>query len=117
MDICVECGEDGYDIDVLYNLVLETNENPQQADANAQKIKTRATHSKVRSVLPLQLPKSMKVCCWSAMDIKMAKIDQAVSVAKAGIKNEMKTYTFVIDYGQNMELPVYNTQQPSCTYY
>ncbi len=26
-------------------------------------------------------------------------------------------YTFVVDYGQNVELPVCNKEQPSCTYY
>ncbi len=26
-------------------------------------------------------------------------------------------YTFVVDYGQNMELPSYNAEQPGCTYY
>ncbi len=25
--------------------------------------------------------------------------------------------TFVVDYGQNMELPMYNKEQPGCTYY
>ncbi len=28
-----------------------------------------------------------------------------------------QTYTFVVDYGQNMELPVYNEEQPGITYY
>jgi hypothetical protein len=28
-----------------------------------------------------------------------------------------RTYTFVVDYGQNMELPVFNSEQPGCTYY
>ena len=28
-----------------------------------------------------------------------------------------RTYTVVVDYGQNMELQVYNLQQPGCTYY
>ena len=28
-----------------------------------------------------------------------------------------RTYTFVVDYRQNMELPVYNKEQPGCTYY
>ncbi len=28
-----------------------------------------------------------------------------------------RTYTFVVDYGQNMELPVFNKEQPGCTYY
>ena len=28
-----------------------------------------------------------------------------------------RSYTFVVDYGQNMELPVYNKEQPGVTYY
>ena len=37
--------------------------------------------------------------------------------ANAGVDHETKTYTFVVDYGQNMDLPIHNTQQPGCTYY
>ncbi len=28
-----------------------------------------------------------------------------------------RIYTFVVNYGQNMELPVYNDEQPGCMYY
>ncbi len=28
-----------------------------------------------------------------------------------------KVYTFIVDYGQNLELPSYNSEQPSCNYY
>ena len=28
-----------------------------------------------------------------------------------------RIYTFVVNYGQNMELPVYNDEQPGCAYY
>ena len=28
-----------------------------------------------------------------------------------------RRYTFVVDYGQNMELPVYNKEQPDIMYY
>ncbi len=28
-----------------------------------------------------------------------------------------RTYTFVVDYGQNMELPIFNSEQPGATYY
>jgi hypothetical protein len=28
-----------------------------------------------------------------------------------------QTYTFVVDYGQNMELPVFNSEQPGAMYY
>ena len=43
------------------------------------------------------------------------KVDKAVkSVEKP---HSERTYTFVVDYGQNMELPVFNKEQPGCTYY
>ncbi len=41
----------------------------------------------------------------------------AVADATAGKENLVRRYTFVVDYGQNMELPVYNKEQPGCTYY
>jgi hypothetical protein len=28
-----------------------------------------------------------------------------------------RIYTFVVAYGQNMELPIFNKVQPDCTYY
>ena len=31
--------------------------------------------------------------------------------------NSERTYTFVVDYRQNMELPIFNKEQPACTYY
>jgi hypothetical protein len=43
------------------------------------------------------------------------KVEKAVkSVDKP---HSERTYTFVVDYGQNMELPVFNKEQPGCTYY
>ncbi len=41
----------------------------------------------------------------------------AVADATAGKEHLVRRYTFVVDYGQNMELPVYNKEQPGCTYY
>ncbi len=37
--------------------------------------------------------------------------------AKAGVQSSDRRYIFVVDYGQNMELPVYNQEQPGVTYY
>jgi hypothetical protein len=37
--------------------------------------------------------------------------------AKANNDHSVRVYTFVVDYGQNMELPVYNNEHPRCTYY
>ena len=46
-----------------------------------------------------------------------AKVADAVLDATAGIDHSERRYTFVVDYGQNMELPVYNKEQPGITYY
>jgi hypothetical protein len=46
-----------------------------------------------------------------------AKVADAVADATAGKDHGERRYTFVVDYGQNMELPVYNKEQPGITYY
>ena len=58
--------------------------------------------------------------------VKMAQVQRSLyqeKVAKARedallhkVHSE-RTYTFVVDYGQNMELPCYNKEQPGVTYY
>jgi hypothetical protein len=40
-----------------------------------------------------------------------AKVAQAVQDATAKKYHSEKVYTFVVDYGQNMELPSYNSEQ------
>jgi hypothetical protein len=61
----------------------------------------------------------------AAAHIKMAraqralyqvKVADAVADATAGKEHLVRRYTFVVDYMQNMELPVYNKEQPCCTY-
>ena len=44
-----------------------------------------------------------------------AKVDEAVKTVDR--PHSERTYTFVVDYGQNMELPIFNKEQPGCTYY
>jgi hypothetical protein len=60
----------------------------------------------------------------AAEHIKMARAQRKfyqdkVEEAKKSVDkhHSERTYTFVVDYGQNMELPVFNQQQPGCTYY
>lgn len=62
----------------------------------------------------------------AALHVRMAKkqrelyrsvVAKAVDHAKQNIPHKDRSYTFVVDYGQNMELPVFNKQQPGCTYY
>jgi hypothetical protein len=44
-------------------------------------------------------------------------VADVVSDAVEGKDPTERRYTFVVDYGQNMELPVYYDEQPGCTYY
>jgi ribosome-binding protein aMBF1 (putative translation factor) len=62
----------------------------------------------------------------AAEHVKMARAQRALYQAKLadavadanGVKDHAeRRYTFVVDYGQNMELPVYNKEQPGITYY
>ena len=46
-----------------------------------------------------------------------AKVADAVADATKGKDHAERRYTFIVDYGQNMELPVYNKEQPGITYY
>ncbi len=45
------------------------------------------------------------------------KVAEAVEDAKVGRAHRERRYTFVVDYGQNMELPIFNKEQPGVTYY
>ena len=60
----------------------------------------------------------------AAEHIKMARVQRQLyqdKVEKARRTVEKvhseRTYTFVVDYGHNMELPVFNSEQPGATYY
>ncbi len=44
-------------------------------------------------------------------------VSNAISDAKVKKPHSEKTFTFVVDYGQNMQLPVFNQEQPGTTYY
>ncbi len=46
-----------------------------------------------------------------------AKVADAVADAKEGKEHTERRYTFVVNYGQNMELPSYEDEQPGITYY
>lgn len=50
-------------------------------------------------------------------ELYQEKMKQAEDDAKNNVPHCNRTYTFVVDYGQNMELPVYNAHQPGCCYY
>ena len=67
-----------------------------------------------------------KMLLRAAKHVKMARVQRimyqfyvakAINHARTNIQHSQRTYTFVVDYGQNMELPLYNSEQPGCSYY
>ena len=46
-----------------------------------------------------------------------AAVAKAVEDTKNNVDHSERTYTLVVDYGQNMELPIFNKEQPGCAYY
>ena len=60
----------------------------------------------------------------AAEHIKMARAQRQLyqdkverAVKSVDNPHSERMYTFVVDYGQNMELPIFNKEQPGCTYY
>jgi hypothetical protein len=60
----------------------------------------------------------------AALHVSMARAQRSlyqslIEKAKGDVNksHSERSYLFVVDYGQNMELPVYNSEQPGCTYY
>jgi hypothetical protein len=45
------------------------------------------------------------------------KMKQAMNDASHGVPHSRRTYTFIVDYGQNMELPFFGQSQPGDTYH
>ncbi len=54
--------------------------------------------------------------CWQRCLYKCLD-DKARSDLKAKTSHSKRTYTFVVDYGQNMEMPCFGGNQPGDTYY
>ena len=44
-------------------------------------------------------------------------ISKARQDASSNLSHSDRSYTFVVDYGQNMEIPTFQDQQPGVTYY
>jgi len=121
-------GDDGSDED-------DGDDNAVDATANADDGKEGTADSSVDVDVDLNAPAASwrkvdeereLMLLEAAIHIKMAraqralyqaKVARAVQDATAKKDHSEKVYTFVVDYGQNMELPSYNSEQPGCTYY
>ncbi len=70
-----------------------------------------------RELMLLQAAAHMKMAR-ALRALYQAKAADAVADATARKEHLVRRYTFVVDYGQNMELPMHNKkEQPGCTYY
>ena len=165
MELCVECDDDGDDIDVVRPSALDNADNngggggEPDPDINAECIDTTIRASEFIGGAEKERPTEGRAATFPlraseyinaternpgerasttvqeereilllecALHIKMAraqrclyqvKIELAMRDARLGTVHSKRTYTFVVDFGQNMELPVFNKQQPGCTYY
>jgi hypothetical protein len=69
-----------------------------------------------RELMLLQAAEHVKMAR-SQRALYQAKVADAVADATDGKDHPNRRYAFVVDYGQNMELPVFNKEQPGITYY
>ena len=72
--------------------------------------------AEAREILLLEFLEHIKMAR-AQRALYQVKVSAAVDHAKESVDHGLRTYTFVVDYGQNMELPIYNSEQPGCTYY
>jgi hypothetical protein len=88
--------------EVVFNI-----EHPESAATQAEE---------ARELLVLESAKHVQMAR-AQRTLYQALVADAVSDAKEGKDHVERRYTFVVDYGQNMEVPVFNDEQPGCSYY
>jgi len=129
MNSCTEYDEDGDDIQVVRpsalddgNIEADCCDDNDDEDGNTTTIVpvnpegAATTVTEEREVLLLECAVHIKMARVQR-SLYQEKVTEAIADAKASVVHTSRRYTFVVDYGQNMELPVFNTQQPGCTYY
>ena len=117
MNVCAEYNEDRYEINVVCSLIDENNDTPaQQHNANDSNESATSKVMEQWEALLLDAAEHVKMSQEQGL-LYQAKVKKAVVDAKVGIAHGERTYTFVVVYSQNMELPIYNSQQPDCMYY
>ena len=120
--VCNDSDEMGIDVDEMDASSLEIDEREQLVLDSAERIRARVAESASSSILE----ESEQLVLESAERIRMARAQQALYQQKMedaqrdaseGKEHTETTYTYVVDFGKNMEMPIYNSQQPGCTYY
>jgi hypothetical protein len=85
-------------------------------DSDADDCGDLAKNMEERELMLIQAVEHVKMAREQRM-LYQQKVADAVEDAKVGRPHGERRYTFVLDYGQNMELPMFNKEQPGVTYY
>ena len=93
------------DVSAVNNVAGVGNSAEDQPDSAANPIAEEREKLLLESASHIQM-------AWTQRALYQEKVAAAVKSAKVGVLHSERTYTFVVDYGQNMELPVYNEEQP-----
>ncbi len=90
----------------------QTTVNLSKADAASNEVQEERELMLMQAAKHIEMARAQRA-------LYQAKVADAVADATAGKDHNHteRRYTFVVDYGQNMELPVYNDEQPGITYY
>ena len=107
-----DSGDDEDDDDVLANHGVGLTMN---VDLKSAKAASNGADEE-RELMLLEAAEHVKMAR-AQRALYQAKVADAVADATEGKNHTVRRYTFVVDYGQNMELPVYNKEQPGITYY
>jgi hypothetical protein len=109
------CSNDGNNDDGSNNVFYVGVHPIRNLDLNCLEAASMKT-GKERELMLLQAAAHIKMAR-AQRALYQAKVADAVADATARKEHSVRRYTFVVDYGQNMELPIYNKKQPGCTYY
>ena len=110
-----DSNDDDTDADVDSNLADDDGQPTVEANL-MQAEAAQNTNEEVRELMLLQAAKHVKMARIQRL-LYQQKVAEAVEDAKVGRTHRERRYTFVVDYGQNMELPIFNKEQPGVTYY
>jgi hypothetical protein len=107
-DLSTDSSDEGEDITNLGHQLESVDLNPPELASTKE--------DEERELMLLEAAVHIKVAR-AQRALYQAKVELAVQDATAKKDHSRRVYTFVVDYRQNMELPVYNKEQPGCTYY
>ena len=113
-DNSLVCDPPGWDSDDE-NLSPPNAQNKQPPQSHVH-VPAGISEVETREQMLLQAAWHVKSACCQRC-LYQSLVDKARSHSKDNIPHSEQSYTFVVDYGQNMEMPCFGSNQPGDTYY